>query len=582
MKNLVISNDVDLWSTNEENILVGDWCEQGLEKFKNSHKISIFENHWKDLNKAENDLNKIESSIWAELISFISNELNNYHKTNYKKDYWEILIGSWLASYLICLFDRYETIKSIIRKYNLNNLQSKIFNYNDEDFIPEQTSDFTSNLTFQNSWSHWINFNLIKFFQIKFKETDYKKNIINPTSLSENPFNRKKKFLLNIFGLINRILNYFFTCKLYIHEAYMPKSLKLKLLYYSKSFPIIPIKYFYEKTGLKFDDKFRKKTIQIKNDSFVEFAKLMVFKNIPKSFVEDFLNNKKKIKKFGWPRNPSKVLTSIAQYYNEYFKIYIAEKKMSKCKFLISQHGGMYGTAKFITGEFFEKKICDNYLSWGWSDNSKVIPMHYLNFNLNKEYKKKLNPNGIIISATNTFNIPNRLASAPRDLDSTKKYYQNISKFIDNLDTNIQKQSNLKYLDFGRAPNIREFLNQNINFLKTKKTIIEESINYRLVIETLNSTGFLENLYFNVPSILILDESYCQIRNNALRYFDQLKTQKIIFNNPIQAARHVNDNYQDINFWWKNKDLQNVRLNFCKKFINFPDKNYLSIRNFLN
>ena len=98
MKNLVISNDIDLWSINEENILVGDWCEQGLEKFKNSYKISIIENHWKDLHKAENDLNKIESSIWTELVAFISKELNNYHKTNYTKDYWEILISSWLAS----------------------------------------------------------------------------------------------------------------------------------------------------------------------------------------------------------------------------------------------------------------------------------------------------------------------------------------------------------------------------------------------------------------------------------------------------------------------------------------------------
>ncbi len=581
MKHLVISNDIDLWSKNEENILLGDWCELGLEKFKSSYKVITIENHWKDLKKVERDLYQIQNSIWEELVTFVSNELNNYHKTDYKKDYWEILIGSWLTTYLVCLFDRYQTMKIIITKYNLDNLQSKVFNYKDKDFIPEQTLDFNSNISFKNSWTHWINYNLIKFFQIKFTEIDYKKNKKDPLSLSVNKMNKKNTLLSNIFCLSNRVTNYLFNPKIFIHETYMPSSLKIKLLYFSKSFLTFPIKYFYEKTEFEFDDKFRKKKIKKQNDSFIEFAKSMVFKNIPKSFVEDFLVNKNKIKKFGWPSNPINILTSIGQYYNEYFKIYIAEKKLLNCKFLISQHGG-YGTGKFSFGEFFEKKICDKYLSWGWSDSSKVIPLHYLNFNSKKNYKKISNPKGIIISATNTFNIPNRMDSLPRDLFNTKRYYKNISNFIDSLDVKIQKESNIKYIDLGRIPKLKEFLNQDINFLKSKKPVIEQSINYKLVVETLNATGFLENLYFNVPSILILDESYCQIRDKALKYFEQLKSNKIVFNSPALAAKHINNHYQNINFWWENKDLQNARLNFCKEYIKSPDKNYFSLRNLLN
>ena len=582
MKNLVISNDIDLWSKDEENILLGDWCELGLEKFKSSYKIFINDNHWNDLKKVEKDLYQIQNTIWEELVTFISNELNNYHKTNYKKDYWEIIIGAWLTSYLICLFDRYETIRIIIAKYNLNDLQSRVFNYKDMDFIPEQTIDFTSNLSFTNSWSHWINYNLIKFFKIRHKEIDYDKNKIDPLRKKVNQVSSRNNLLPNIFGFFNKVVNYFFNPKLFIHATYMPVILKMKLLFFSKGFPIIPIKYVYEKTKFKFDDSFRKRKIKTKNDSFVEFAKSMVFKNIPKSFLEDFSINRKKINKFGWPNNPTNVLTSIGQWYNEYFKIYVAEKKLLNCKLLISQHGGSYGTAKFSVGEFFEKKICNKFLSWGWSDSPKVIPLYYLNYNSKKKYKKIYNPKGIIISASNTFNIPNRMDSIPRDLTNTKKYYKNISQFIDSLDDKIQKESNIKYLDDGRTPSIKKFLNQNINFLKSKKTVIEQSINYKLVIETLNSTGFLENLYFNIPSILVLDESYCPIRNKAIKFFEQLKNKKIVFDNPSLAAKHINDNYQDINQWWEKKDLQDVRLNFCKEFVNFPDKNYSSIKNLLN
>ena len=111
-----------------------------------------------------------------------------------------------------------------------------------------------------------------------------------------------------------------------------------------------------------------------------------------------------------------------------------------------------HGTAKFTVGEFFEKKVCNKFLSWGWSDSPKVIPLYYLNYNSKKKYKKIYNTKGIIISASNTFNIPNRMDSIPRDLTNTKKYYKNISQFIDNLDDKIQKESNIKYLDDGRTP----------------------------------------------------------------------------------------------------------------------------------
>ena len=154
----------------------------------------------------------------------------------------------------------------------------------------------------------------------------------------------------------------------------MPVILKMKLLFFSKGFPIIPIKYVYEKTKFKFDDSFRKEKLKQKMIHLLNLQSQW-FLRIFLKFLEDFSINRKKINEFGWPNNPTNILTSIGQWYNEYFKIYVAEKKLLNCKLLISQHGGSYGTAKFSVGEFFEKKICNKFLSWGWSDSPKVIPL---------------------------------------------------------------------------------------------------------------------------------------------------------------------------------------------------------------
>ena len=51
--------------------------------------------------------------------------------------------------------------------------------------------------------------------------------------------------------------------------------------------------------------------------------------------------------------------------------------------FFIYQHGGTYGLQKHILNEYFEKKISDRFLTWGWENDDKCLPLHY-------PYKKKI------------------------------------------------------------------------------------------------------------------------------------------------------------------------------------------------
>ena len=81
-----------------------------------------------------------------------------------------------------------------------------------------------------------------------------------------------------------------------------------------------------------------------------------------------------------------------------------------------------------------------------------------------------------------------------------------------------------------------------------------------------NSTTFLETLASNIPTIIFWDEKYFELRPSAIKDFDVLKKANIYFNNPINAANHINLIWDDIDFWWNNIETQNARNFFLNKY----------------
>ena len=163
-------------------------------------------------------------------------------------------------------------------------------------------------------------------------------------------------------------------------------------------------------------------------------------------------------------------------------------------------------------------------------------------------------------------NIAIILQGQPRDY---KKGYTNILNFIKALDPDIIGNSCIKYKTLLGYDHIKNFFLENIpqiRFLENSKPIYELSKKFKITVETLNSTGLLESLALNIPVIFIHPPSELTLRNESLRYYEMLKDVKIIHDNPYNAARFINNIYDDIDKWWLSKDLQMIRKSFCKEY----------------
>ena len=58
-----------------------------------------------------------------------------------------------------------------------------------------------------------------------------------------------------------------------------------------------------------------------------------------------------------------------------------------------------------------------------------------------------------------------------------------------------------------------------------------------------------------IPTILIYDPNYNENHKEAQELVNKLKDAKIIFNDPIKAANHVNFYWNKIDEWWTSRDV---------------------------
>ena len=66
-------------------------------------------------NKVIKDWNYL-FTLYDKVMNALSVKLNEYHKENFSRRYWEILAGQTLVHLLSILWDRWETIKSALKK----------------------------------------------------------------------------------------------------------------------------------------------------------------------------------------------------------------------------------------------------------------------------------------------------------------------------------------------------------------------------------------------------------------------------------------------------------------------------------
>jgi putative transferase (TIGR04331 family) len=540
------------FSRNKKVFYADGWCLKN-KLFDNLNDNKIITSYYKTSDK---DKHYKKCKGYKKIIrKRVFKILNAHHLERYSDRQWEILIGHWLNRFIELIYNRYHQLKFIlenfsVEKFYLIKSQEKYSTRNSKDYILScQKGTFNDKL----------NLELLKFFSLEKKITFLKqKKINNNEKILRSSF--FKNFIINFLNIIPTKQKYF------IIDPYMSQLENITFQFlYLKQFPKI-----WKSPNLKDIDEDKSLRDQLSHiynfrdkDEFLNFFFKILFKIIPRVYLEGFKSNKLAVKKSIWPQNPKVVVTANAFDTNEYFKFWLVNK-VKKIKYYTIQHGANYGVAKHDVNPSIEELTSDKFITWGY----KNYPAQVKGFNIKlikKINRDKQTQDKIILflkpSPRRDF-LWNDSLEFKTHLNANIKFIQKLNREI-KFKLVIKKHFAKEFYNFD----VEKILNKKFNKLNFTKENYNDLIksNKLFLFINIHSTGFLETLSYNIPCLYVKD-TYYEYKTDYLKDLKKLSKVNIYFETLEEASKFVNENYHNLSKWWDKKSLQKQRLLFVNKY----------------
>lgn len=508
--------------------------------------------------------------------------LNEKHKVNYSKKYWEIIIGYWLLTVLVSLYQKFLIVKKI---KNSSKLFIFSFDRTKDSYKFDSTEEFMNSTWFDPYWNNFIFCffikNLKKNIRIKkIKIDDYDK--FNEIESFKSIF--KKKIRVIVISTVNAIVSFFLKKKKQnlIITSFLGMFQEILLQFKMKGHLIVGCDNTYNFSKKNFFS-YHKLDINknFKNRKFENLIEKLLIEFLPSSFTDDHSNILKFVNRSHWTKEPNTVVTSYNIYHDDIFKIWLADKKKNfNTKLIFLPHGGGFQTETYSFKKYFISKVADKILTFGKlkDKNKKFIPFGFVR--KKKGFQIKKNQKNILILqdfAKPYFMDVNSSALDSEDLD---RYVTNQLEVIRNLNSEKSRQILIRYgsifkqqMDYEKMLWERKNI-KNLRFeLRTKSIYSSFEEAYLVVITQISGTTFLECLSLNKPFVIFADLKMQIVQNKFKKFLKLLKKNNLLFDDIYSFSNFLNNNNKEsINRLWKLKKIQKIikllQFNYANNLVN--------------
>ena len=261
-----------------------------------------------------------------------------------------------------------------------------------------------------------------------------------------------------------------------------------------------------------------------------------------------------------------------SHFFNERFKIWLAEMTSKGSKLQIAHHGGSL-PPKLSLFIDHNDKISDKILSW-FKFNKKIFkqmsPVQLLRFK--KIHNKSKNTCLILACETNRY--PVRCQSWPY-VEQYKLWLNDINIIVENLQPIIQKKviyrCSSDQMGFGTINRFKQ------KFKKLKSTDIHQSnltkelSKAKLTICTYPDTTIADSIMSDTPTIIVFSTKLYRLSKQSNKIIKYLKKNNIFFDDMKKASKHINNIWRDPNIWWKSSKVQVALARFKKDAFNVKE-----------
>ncbi|MHA8104549.1 LIC12162 family transferase [Aquirufa nivalisilvae] len=561
---LVTTADEGTWPKNEPILFLGEWCRQYHRKeswsILDAEVVSPYglepDQKYKD--------HQLLIRVYAELLDELSHELNKLHQCSHGRRYWDIVLGYWLQRFVSVCINRYHGLIHALDHYDI----SEVIVYGKDEYHLATLNSYGFQLALYNDlWNQ-------NFYKrvLDFKGISQRRRVpVEDDSISfqkSSPLIQEKGVKVRLKRIWKSVFRFLIRDDdAFIINSYLSVGLAVKLQLSLGQFPS-----FWEQQTVEsyeFDDEIRNKiSFNLSGHSgFDLFIRQILSECIPTCYVEGYSSLVDFTTQLPWPSTPKFIFTSNNFDTDEVFKVWTAQKVEQGIKYYVGQHGNLYGTWIYHTHQIPEYSTSDKFISWGWgSGTSHVVPAFVFK-TANFPVREKCSGEGILLIERTIYN---RLATYDRHLNQ-EIYQQEQFRFVSGLHQDIKSELNIRlsYYTLGAWCDKQRWLDFDPTLPYDAGTVpIWDLINKsKLVVHSYDSTGILETLSLNIPTIAFFDQFYFdEINEEALLYYELLESVGILFRTADDATKHINEIWDNLDAWWTSPELQDAKNKFCHQY----------------
>jgi len=572
---LITTADERTWKFDRPVIFLGEWCRLYKRKHIWGPMDAIVAKPYglgvanKDRDYADAKL--LEKKFFLLLVDL----LNQHHHVNYSIRFWQVLLGHWFRRYVDVIINRLRTLESCIHEYEISG--TSVYS-NDQYTLATQYSS-SATLIFNNDyWNNILNGYILNCYN----KLNFSIEVIDDASLLNFQTNQlfipqslKRKVIKWCHRKISKCLNFLVKdTDAFIIGSFLPIREEIKLHLTLMQFPQLRTSFRPDqiiKPNLTLREKLGNQLIYNNDNNLERILGKMLFKLIPVCYLEGFFNLNTLVKQQYWPKNPKFIFTSNNFDDDDVFKLWTAIQIESGVKYFVGQHGNNYGTHRYLCSTI-EEITADKFLTWGWKDN---LSQHTPAFILKKPNigLHRTNPRSGLLLIENV--LPHSFSTWDVTIEF-KKYFEEQQIFINALTHKPKKEITVrlhhtyKYFNWNELERWYDF-DPNIKIEEGDVPISKLILQNRLVVHSYDSTGILECLAENIPTLAFWQGGLDHLRESAKPYYQLLVDAGVVHLNPKSAAHKVNEIWNDVDGWWRQNKVQKARKQFCKKYAKFSE-----------
>ena len=554
---------------NIKNIYLGDFATS-LENYEKSEKFSsnkLFkENRKKLLNK-----NK-------KIINIFYQEYKNFYNFKISKKSFSLIVSPFIFTFLDVIRNKYNSLSSCRKKFKSSQFSSLhktnfIYPKNFSEFLSKIQSDqFNLQLNTEIIVYKKFNNEIIKLKNpIKNTVFNFLKKKIKINKIKKKKTNYKQnKFIINKDTVFYKID--------YRHKYALSKILKK-----NKNYKIFNHFKFNLEDVIENEKnyKLRNKILNslLKENIEEKFFLELLLKYFPSLYLESIEENiirfSNKMKSV-----PFKIISNAHGWWgDDLFKYYLATCLNNNTKYIDVQHNGTYfifdNNVHFDISSLFRHK----FIGWGIAcekfSNCVNLPALY---SIQKNIPKTENGKKIILMSANIGRFFEGYRNSYLSGGQNLKYFSNQISFLEKMNSKIIKNFIIRARFNEKDPN--DYLNvlkKKFNKIKVEslnKTAFERlsKPDVKIIVVDHCSTPWLEALFLNKPLIMFWDKNINVISKEFLELFEQLKLNKILFDNPQKAIERLNSVYDLNTDWWYSNKIQKLRKKILNLFFSYNKK----------